>query len=160
MQQAAQADPRASAPWVELALWEGEAWHFHPTADRGRRALAAARQAVALDPNGTRGYLAAYNLQMRFAAQAKAEATRWYELAASAAGRLAELDPRNPVPWYLKSEALAQGGSRAAAADAAGRALALDDRSPDPARRLTAEQRRRLERWRTPVQQADPLPTG
>jgi cytochrome c-type biogenesis protein CcmH/NrfG len=152
-------DPGDAHRFTQLANWYGELWKL-PNPDqiarheyRGR-AVAAAKEAERLDPDGREGYWTEYGLYQRFAAGASPGERR--ALAAQSAevlGKLARVDPTDVRVRYLLASMLFAAGQPAQGREQAREADRLDRLATRPERQLGPGQRRQVEHW---LRQAPP----
>jgi O-antigen ligase len=166
---AAQSDPGAATPHVELCRWYGQQWEllsgiegFNPKDPRHNNqelglipaqnaafvnARNHARIAQRLDPEGTAGYLAEHDLHRLFARHVPRLRSQQYRLALDPLQKAVANDPRSPRLHFWLAELYRELDDRPRHLEEAREALRLDRLSVQPRRKLSAEDRLRLEQW-------------
>jgi O-antigen ligase len=148
LQEAARADPGAAAPHVELAAWYQELWKLNArSTDPATRALEELRSAERLDPDGKDAYFQEYRLHEALANTNTDKAAAEYGRAATALEALVERDPTEARLRYQLSEVLFKAKDSVKGRAQARQALELDELSTAPERKLTSEERERIEGW-------------
>jgi hypothetical protein len=141
-------DPGDATPWVELAHWYGEqAKLYRNGSDSSRKALAAAKTAQQLDPDGKEGYLAEYRLRVDLAERLKVNAREHYGYAAMALDALVRRDPTDAPLRYQLAETLFRADDPVKAREHAEAARRLDQFATAPGRSLTDPQREQIDKW-------------
>jgi O-Antigen ligase len=146
LEAARKADPGDVNSYLELAYWYGQSARLVDRNDAVfQKAVAWARLAQKLDPDGKEGFLAEYSLLKARAAELGADPS----LARRLAGIFQSVVDRDPTEAALHAE-LAQlyqkADQPAKARLEAEQAVRLDGQATTPARRLEPEQRSRMEK--------------
>jgi hypothetical protein len=151
LETAANANATDVEPALALARWYGELWQLgyelegKDSSPLRNEALGQADRATRLDPQSARGYIALYDLNMRYARLADSEKRE--ALLAKAAKQLkqaSDCEPTRAELRFLRAELLYDTGERVEAYRQAERALKLDEQAPRLMRKLTDAQRHKL----------------
>jgi hypothetical protein len=148
LEQASRANPADEVPYLERAAWRGVEWELVESKATGVLALTRAREAAALDPQGTAGLRAELRLRLLFAAKATDKRPAQFAAVEKLIVAILERDPTAAARLrFVVADARFAAGDKAAGRAEAEAARKLDAEAPGPLYRLAETQREKVQKW-------------